>query len=187
MQTHHETYLDERIPLQLRRYWLFREICNKAYRQPNELVHLNKWTQLAFGAMYLQDFGKYIVFGGIFEYAKDANEVIEQGIRVYPSEEPIERALTVNLVQFTKPARQPLTMLWRWNNYIKNRTAAYVDWNDECFFRINDEIDDEFPPHRYHSRLVASARLPLWENIDEGFTHNSGKPRPYKFNQKRSV
>lgn len=83
----------------------------------------------------------------MFEYANNKEEVVAQGIRVFPEEEPIEQALTVNLIQVTKPTKRPIIMLYYWNKYINNRMASYIDSHEECFFRVNDEIDEEYPPH----------------------------------------
>lgn len=166
MQTYLETCLDERIPLQVRRYWVFDEICKKAMKQPNELVHFCKYSQEAFSVIYLQDFKRYIAFGGVFEYARNQAEITEQGISVFPIDEPVEQALIVNRVQFTKPVKYPIQMLWEWNKYIYNRLSAYIDWEEECFFRINEEVDELYPAHLYHTRLVATARLPLWDNVE---------------------
>ncbi len=166
MQTYSETCLDERIPLQLRRYWVFEEICKKAHCHPNKLVYLSKYSQQALSVTYLKDFNKYIAYGGVFEYAQNEYEIKEQGINVFPTNEPVKQALTVNRVQSTRPVKHPLQMLWEWNKYIYNRISAYVDWDEECFFRINEEIDELYPAHLYHARLVATARLPLWDNID---------------------
>lgn len=166
MQTYLETCLDERIPLQIRRYWIFDEICKKARKQPNELVYFCKFSREAFSVLYLKDFKKYIAFGGVFEYTNNQIEIKKQGIHVFPISESVEQALTVNCIQFTKPVKHPIQLLWEWNKYIHNRLSAYIDWEEECFFRINEEIDDVYPAYLYHTRLVATARLPLWENME---------------------
>lgn len=184
-------YEEERIPLQIRRLMIFSEICCKAKENPDEIIHLSRFTQLSFGVMYLKDFNKFIAFGGVFEYAETRKEVIEQRIKVFPNDEPVVRALTVNLKQFTQPARVPLQLLWHWNKYIKNRMHAYVDYREEHFFKINDEIDPEFSPHMFHDRLVATAHLPLWDDREELVANiycgNNGKPRPEKYNEKRLI
>lgn len=185
-------YEEERIPLQMRRLMIFDEICRKARKYPDEIIHLSRFTQLAFGVMYLQDFKKFIAFGGVFEYADTREETIEQGIGIIPSDELIMCALTVNLKQFTKPARTPIQLLWYWNNYIKNRMHTYIDYRTEHFFLINDEIDGEYPPHKFHERLVATVHLLLWDDREELIAkiYSDGKPsRPkYKrYNEKRSV
>ena len=104
-------YEDERIPLQIRRLLIFDEICKLANKQPDEIIHLSRFTELSLGVMYLKDFKKFIAFGGVFEYAETQEEVIEQRIKVFPNDEPVRRALTVNLEQFTKPARTPLQLV----------------------------------------------------------------------------
>ena len=74
-------YEDERIPLQIRRLLIFDEICKLAKKQPDEIIHLMRFTELCLGVMYLKDFKKFIAFGGVFEYAETREEVIEQRIR----------------------------------------------------------------------------------------------------------
>ena len=184
-------YEDKRIPLQIRRLLIFDEICKLAKKQPDEIIHLSRFTELSLGVMYLKDFKKFIAFGGVFEYAETKEEVIEQRIRVFPNDEPVTRALTVNLKQFTKPAHTPLQLLWHWNNCVKNRMHAYVDYREAHFFKVNDEIDWEYPPHKFHDRLVATARLPLWDDRDEliadVYRDNKGQPRPERYNEKRLI
>lgn len=185
-------YEEERLPVQVRRLMVFDEICKKAKAYPDRIVHLSKWTQLALGVMYLKDFKRYIAFGGVFEYAHTQEEVIEQGLNLYPNDEKIMCALTVNLKQFTKPARHPIELLWHWNNYVKNRMHTYIDYREEYFFRINDEVDWEFPPHKYHGRLVATARIPMWDNKDELITeifkeNEKGQVKSQPYNEKRMV
>ena len=85
-------YEETRIPVQIRRLMVF-----------DEILHLLPYTQLSFGVMYLQNFKKFIAFGGMFEYAHTREEVIEQGISLIPDDELIMCALTVNLKPFTKP------------------------------------------------------------------------------------
>ncbi len=184
-------YEDKRIPLQIRRLMIFDEVCKLAKDKPDEIVHLSKFTQLSFGVMYLKDFKRFIAFGGVFEYAETRKEVIEQRIKVFPNDEPVKRALTVNLKQFTQPARTPIHLVWYWNKYVKNRMHTYIDYREEMFFRINDEIDSEFPPHKFHDRLVATAHLPLWDDKDEliaeVYRNNKGQPRSERYNEKRLI
>ena len=123
-------YEEERIPLQIRRLLIFDKVCQMVKKKPDEIVHLSRFTQLSLGIMYLKDFKKYIAFGGVFEYAETREEVIEQRIHVSPNDEPVMRVLTVNLKQFTKPARTPVELLWHWNNYVKNRVHAYIDYRE---------------------------------------------------------
>lgn len=184
-------YEESRIPIQIRRLMVFDEICKLAKEQPDEIIHLSPYTQLSLGVMYLKDFKRFIAFGGVFEYAETQEEVIEQRIKVFPNDEPVRRALTVNLKQFTKPARTSLQLVWHWNNYVKNRMHAYVDYREEHFFKINDEIDWEYPPHKFHDRLVATARLPLWDDRDEliadVYRDKKGQPRAEHYNEKRLI
>ncbi|MDX2374880.1 hypothetical protein NJD71_12205 [Psychrobacter sp. PP-21] len=185
----YEVYEDESIPLQIRRLMIFDEICKLAKKEPDEIIHLSRFTQLSLGVMYLKDFKKFIAFGGVFEYAQTPEEVIEQRIRVFPNDEPVKCALTVNLKQFTRPASTPIQLVWYWNKYVKNRMHAYVDYREEVFFRINDEIDSDYPPHKFHDRLVATARLPLWDDRDEliadVYRDNQGEPKPERYNERR--
>ena len=184
-------YEDERIPLQIRRLLIFDEICKLAKKQPDEIIHLSRFTELSLGVMYLKDFKRFIAFGGMFEYAHTRDEVIEQAINVIPNDEMVMCALTVNLIPFTKPARNALQLLWQWNNYVCNRLHAYIDYREEHFFKVNDEIDWEYPAHKFHQRLIATARLPLWDDRDEliadVYRDKTGKPRPERYNEKRLV
>jgi len=184
-------YEEKRIPLQIRRLMVFDEICQLAKSKPDEIVHLSSYTQLAFGVMYLQDFKRFVAFGGMFEYAHTREEVIEQRINVIPNDELVMCALTVNLKPFTKPARNAIQLLWQWNYYVKNRMHAYIDYREEHFFKINDEIDWEYPAHKFHMRLVATARLPLWDDRDEliadVYRDKKGQPRPNRYNETRLV
>ena len=187
----YEVYEDESIPLQIRRLMVFDEICKLAKKEPDEIIHLSKFTQLSLGVMYLKDFKKFIAFGGVFEYAHTREEVIEQGIDVIANDELVMCALTVNLIPFTKPARNSVQLLWQWNRYVRNRLHAYIDYREEHFFKINDEIDWEYPAHKFHQRLVATARLPLWDDRDEliadVYRDKKGQPRSKYYNEKRLV
>ncbi|WP_230658780.1 hypothetical protein [Psychrobacter sp. I-STPA10] len=129
---------------------------------PNEMVHIDGWTTQAVGVIYFSEFRKFIAYGGVYEYAANAIEVKEQGVYITPKE-TVYCSLTVRSQAFTKPVHHAWTMLWQWHNSIKNRLVAYHD--EQHFFKINDEIDDEYLPHLYHQRVVASYRLPLWENL----------------------
>ena len=173
----HSIYEKVRVPIQIRRLMVFDEICRLAKAKPNEIVHLSPYTQLA--------------FGGMFEYAHTREEVIEQGIDVIANDELVMCALTVNLIPFTKPARNSVQLLWQWNRYVRNRLHAYIDYREEHFFKINDEIDWEYPAHKFHQRLVATARLPLWDDRDEliadVYRDKKGQPKPKHYNEKRLV
>jgi len=175
-------YEKVRVPIQIRRLMVFDEICRLAKAQPNEIVHLSPYTQLAFGVIYLKNLKRFVAFGGMFEYAHTREEVIEQGIDVIANDELVMCALTVNLIPFTKPAR---------NRYVRNRLHAYIDYREEHFFKINDEIDWEYPAHKFHQRLVATARLPLWDDRDEliadVYRDKKGQPKPKHYNEKRLV
>jgi len=160
-------YEDTRIPVQMRRMMVFDEICKKAKLNPNNMVHLSRFTQLAFGVIYIKNLKKYMAYGGVFEYAHTREEVIEQGISVIPVNDYVMCALTVNLEPFTQPVATPLQLLWQWNKYVKNRLHCYIDYRDECLFLINDEVDDEYAPHQFHERLVATAHLPMWDDREE--------------------
>lgn len=184
-------YEETRIPVQIRRFMVFDEICRLAKAKPDEILHLSPYTQLAFGVMYLKDFKRFVAFGSMFEYAHTREEVIEQGIDVIPNDELVMCALTVNLKPFTRPARNSVQLLWQWNRYVRNRLHAYIDYREEHFFKINDELDWEYPAHKFHQRLVATARLPLWDDRDEliadVYRDKKGQPRPKRYNEKRLV
>lgn len=104
-------YEKVRVPIQIRRLMVFDEICRLAKAQPNEIVHLSPYTQLAFGVIYLKNLKRFVAFGGMFEYAQTREEVIEQGIDVIANDELVMCALTVNLIPFTKPARNSVQLL----------------------------------------------------------------------------
>ena len=184
-------YEKVRVPVQIRRLMVFDEICRLAKAKPNEIVHLSPYTQLAFGVMYLKDFKRFVAFGGMFEYAHTREEVIEQGVDVIANDELVMCALTVKLIPFTKPARNSVQLLWQWNRYVRNRLHAYIDYREEHFFKINDEIDWEYPAHKFHQRLVATARLLLWDDRDEliadVYRDKKGQPKPKHYNEKRLV
>lgn len=184
-------YEETRIPVQVRRLMIFDEICRLAKSKPDEIVHLSPYTRLAFGVMYLQDFKKFVAFGGMFEYAHTRQEVIEQRIHLIPTGDLVMCALTVNLKPFTKPARHFTQLLYYWNGYVKNRMHAYIDYREEHFFKINDEIDCADPVHKFHERLVATSRLPLWDDRDELiadiYPDKKGQPKPERYNEKRLV
>lgn len=184
-------YEETRIPVQIRRLMIFDEICQLAKSKPDEIVHLSPYTQLAFGVMYLKDFKRFVAFGGMFEYAHTRAEVIEQGIDVIPNDELVMCGLTVNLKSFTRPARNSVQLLWQWNRYVRNRLHAYIDYREEHFFKINDELDWEYPAHKFHQRLVATARLPLWDDRDEliadVYRDKKLQSRPKRYNEKRLV
>ena len=45
-------YEEKRIPLQIRRLMLFSEICRKAKKYPDEVVHLAGYSKIAFNIVY---------------------------------------------------------------------------------------------------------------------------------------
>lgn len=153
-------YLNPRLPLIYRCYCVFDDLCKQARKKPNEMVHIDSWTTQAVGVIYFSDFKKFIAYGGIYEYAPNAIEAKKQGVYITP-EESIYCSLTIRSQAFTKPVTNAWTMLWQWNNTIKTRLVAYHD--EQHFYKINDEIDDEYPPYLFHERIVASCMLPLWE------------------------
>ena len=160
-------YEQSRIPLQIRRLMIFDEICRKSQKYPDEVVYLTSESKLALGVMYLQEKKRYIAFGGVFEYAHTRKEVIEQGVHHLPHDEYVMCAITVKRQAFTKPVRTSIELLWHWNNYIKNRRYTYLGHDVQYFFPVNDELEIDYPPHRYHKRLVATMHLPLWGNQEK--------------------
>ncbi|WP_227672089.1 hypothetical protein [Psychrobacter urativorans] len=179
------------IPLHVRRLMIFNEICRKAKNKPNKVVHLSQHTKLAFGVMYLQDCRKYIAYGGMFEYAHIRREVIEQGVHRLPHYEYVMCAITVRRQAFTKPVRTPIALLWQWQNYVKNRRYTCLDDDAQHFFPINDELEMDYPPHRYHERLVATKCLPLWDEqkilTTPAYFDTKGRLRPKGYPEKRLV
>ncbi len=47
------TYEEKRIPLQIRRLMLFNEICHKAKKYPDEVVHLAGYSKIAFTILFI--------------------------------------------------------------------------------------------------------------------------------------
>lgn len=184
-------YVQSRVPLQIRRFMIFNEICRKAQKYPDEIVYLTPESQLALGVMYLQEKKRYIAFGGVFEYAHTRKEVIEQSVHHLPHDEYIMCAITVKRQAFTKPVRTPIELLWHWNNYIKNRRYTYLGNNVQYFFPVNDELEMDYPPHRYHERLVAIMGLPLWDNqktlTTPAYVDKKGRLKSKSYPEKRLV
>ena len=160
----YEVYEDESIPLQIRRLMVFDEICKLAKKEPDEIIHLSKFTQLSLGVMYLKDFKKFIAFGGVFEYAHTRQEVIEQGLDKQFHEDTVMCAITTERQAFTKASRTPLGLLMSWNKQVKNRAYTCLDGNVKHFFKVNDELELDYPPHKFYGRLVAAKGLPLWDD-----------------------
>ena len=52
-------YEEKRIPLQIRRLMLFSEICRKAKKHPDEIVHLAGYSKVAFSIVYSKKDKKY--------------------------------------------------------------------------------------------------------------------------------
>ncbi|HAM60903.1 MAG TPA: hypothetical protein DCP60_03580, partial [Psychrobacter sp.] len=109
---------------------------------------------------------KYTAFGGVFKYAHTRQEVIEQGIDKLPHDELVMCAITVKRQAFTKASRTPLELLKEWNKHVKNQSFECIKDNINTFFKVNDELEIDYPPHKFCERLVASAYLPLWDNQD---------------------
>ena len=155
-------YEDERIPLQIRRLMLFNEICRKAKKYPDEIVQLAGYSKIAFTVTYSKKDKKYTAFGGVFKYAHTRQEVIEKGLDKLPHDELVMCALTVKRQALTKASRTPLGLLIEWNKHVKNKPFKCIKDNIDTFFKVNDELETDYPPHRFYERLVASAYLPLW-------------------------
>ena len=160
----HSIYEDKRIPLQIRRFLIFDEICKLAKKTPDEIIHLSFYSQIAFGVVYSKRDKKYTAFGSVFKYAHTRQEVVEQGVDKLPHDEYVMCAITVKRQAFTKAVRTPFGLLINWNNYISNRLCCYLDNEIKHFFPVNDELELDYPPHRFHERLVANTQLPLWSN-----------------------
>lgn len=155
-------YEEKRIPLQIRRLMLFNEICRKAKKYPDEIVQLAGYSKIAFTVTYSKKDKKYTAFGGVFKYAHTRQEVIEKGLDKLPHDELVMCALTVKRQAFTKASRTPLGLLIEWNKHVKNKPFKCIKDNIDTFFKVNDELETDYPPHRFYERLVASAYLPLW-------------------------
>lgn len=160
----YSTYEDERIPIQIRRLMIFNKICRRAKNNPDKIAHLDFYSQIAFGVIYVKRDKKYIAFGSVFKYAHTRQEVIEQEVDKYPHEEYVMCAITTKKQAFTKAARTRLGLLISWNKYVKNRPYHYIDNRIKGFFKINDELEIDYPPHKFNERLVAIKNLPLWDN-----------------------
>ncbi len=157
-------YEEERIPLQIRRLMIFSEICTLARKKPDEIVHLSRYSHIAFSIVYSKKDKRYTAFGGVFKYAHTRQEVIEQGLDKLAHDEYVMCAITVETQAFTKAARTPLGLLIDWNRHIKNRAYRCIDDRVEVFFPVNDELEIDYPPHKFDGRLVATIDLPLWDN-----------------------
>jgi hypothetical protein len=160
----YEVYEDERVPLQIRRLMLFSEVCRVAKKYPDEVAYLACYSKIAFSIVYSKRDRKYTAFGGEFKYAHTRQEVIEQGLNKLPHDETVMCAITVKRQAFTKAARTPLGLLINWNKYVKNKPFEYIKDNVDAFFKVNDELEIDYPPHKFYDRLVASANLPLWDD-----------------------
>ena len=157
-------YEDKRIPLQIRRLIIFINICKKAKNSPDKLVYLADDSKLAFCVQYLKDRRRYIAYGGIFKYAHTRAEVVAQGVDKLPHDEWVMCAITVKSQAFTRATRTPLGLLIDWNKHVNNRSYRCIEGNVKDFFKVNDELEIDYPAHEFHERLVASAQLPLWNN-----------------------
>ncbi len=76
----------------------------------------------------------------------------------------IYSTLSDKYTAFTKEVRTPLGLLINWNNYTRNRSYYSLSNDIQYFFPINDELELDYPPHKFYERLVANAALPLWDN-----------------------
>ena len=159
-------YEDERIPLQIRRLMVFSNICRKARRYPDETVHLEGYSKIAFTVIYSKKDKKYTAFGGVFKYAHTRQEVIEQGLDKLPHDELVMCAITVKRQAFSKASRTPVGLLMGWNNHVKNQSFECIKDNIGTFFKVNNELETDYPPHKFCERLAASAYLPIWDNQD---------------------
>lgn len=157
-------YEDERIPLQIRRLLIFSEVCRKARKHPDEIVYLNSKTKLAFSVIYFDRNNKYVAYGGVFKYAHTRKEVLEKELDKTYHDEFVMCAMTISRQAFTKPAGTLLALLWQWNKYVKNRPHNYVNGNPATFFLVNDELEKDYLPYKYHNHLLAIKNLPLWDN-----------------------
>ncbi len=157
------TYEEKRIPLQIRRLMIFNEVCRKARKYPDEVAHLACYSEIAFSIVYSKKDKKYTAFGSLFKYAHTRQEVIEQGLDKLPHDETVMCAITVERQAFTRAARTPLGLLINWNKQVKNKAYRCIDDNVKNFFKVNDELEIDYPPHKFYERLVASANLPLWD------------------------
>ncbi len=156
-------YKDKRIPLQIRRLMIFNKVCCVAKEDPNELIHLPCYSQIAFSIVYSKKDKKYTAFGSVFKYAHTRQEVIEQGIDKRFHEDTVMCAITTEIQAFTKASRTLLGLLMSWNKHVKNRAYTCLDSNVEIFFKVNDELELDYPPHKFYGRLVAAKDLPLWD------------------------
>lgn len=157
-------YEKVRVPIQIRRLMVFDEICRLAKAKPNKIVHLSPYTQLAFGVIYLKDLKRFVAFGGMFKYAHTRQEVIEQGLDKQFHEDTVMCAITTERQAFTKASRTPLGLLMSWNKQVKNRAYTCLNGNVKHFFKVNDELELDYPPHKFYGRLVAAKGLPLWDD-----------------------
>lgn len=157
-------YEDKRIPLQIRRLLIFINICRKAKNNPDQIAFLSDYSKLAFGVQYLQGSRRYIAYGSVFEYAHTRAQVVEQGVNKLPHDEYVMCSITVKKQAFTKAVRTPFELLINWNKCVKNGTYKCVDDHIESFFKVNDELEMDYLPHKYDGRLVAVTDLPLWDD-----------------------
>lgn len=157
-------YEDKRIPLQIRRLLIFINICRKAKNNPDQIIFLSDYSKLAFGIQYLQGSRRYIAYGGVFEYAHTRAQVVEQGMNKLPHDEYVMCAITVKKQAFTKAMRTSFGLLIDWNNYVSNKFYRCLKKDAKHFFKVNDELEIEYLPHKYDGRLVAVTDLPLWDD-----------------------
>ena len=159
----HSIYKDKRIPLQIRRLMIFNKVCCAAKENPYEVIHLPCYSRIAFSIVYSKKDKKYTAFGSVFKYAHTRQEVIEQDVDKKCHEDTVMCAITTERQAFTKASRTSLGLLMSWNKQVKNRAYTCLNGNVEIFFKVNDELELDYPPHKFYGRLVAAKDLPLWD------------------------
>lgn len=158
-------YEDKRIPLQIRRLLIFDEICRKAKRYPDEIVYFSAETQLAFGVIYFERTKKYIAYGGVFEYSYMLSDGTKQNFDV-PINDDLEMCeISIKKRQFTKSVNTPIELWWRWNKHVKKQFHAYLYHYQNYLIQIDDETDLGYRINSTQKCLLASAKLPLWNNM----------------------
>ena len=160
----YDVYEDERIPVQIRRLILFTKTCQQAKKYPDEFTSLPTYSKIAFGIIYSKKDRKYTAFGSVFEYAHTRQEVLERILDEQPHDEQVMCAITTKRQAFTSATRTPLGLLIKWNRYVKDKKFMYIDGRLDTFFKVNDELEVDYPPHKFFERLVATKNLPLWDN-----------------------
>lgn len=158
-------YEDERIPLQIRRLIVFSNICRKARRYPDEVVYLSPETQLAFSVIYFERSKKYIAYGGVFEYSYMSNGGSSQNFDLPINDDLTTCEILIKKRQFTKSVDTPIELWWRWNNRVRKQFHAYLYNYQNHLIQVNDETDLGYEVNNTKKCLLASAKLPLWNNM----------------------